>query len=334
MVDDGVFVSDVFLAVDLAALEAVETLERIDDVMDREDAADVDRCTDSPRLVLLSVVADDGVTRRDRTDDAMLDVTDERPDAMRGVLGTDDGTGGAGVRDARVLCADEAPVEERRGRNVAPGADMSDLADLNVASLSAVLVLLVGREEPDGAPGSAPPADVLALLLRMVDARERTDVTLATDERGVVRSFGESNGGGLRGEGEGDESDAADWRPSAAERKDEATDDELGVSFESGRSSRRPAVDVPVARDVVVRTLRAVECTELAEEAGGAVRLAVAGTPVVPVRAECMLIDSASSGRFATRRRPPVLGLNGGDLALVGATASSSSIGTSISAHT
>jgi hypothetical protein len=124
---------------------------------------------------------------------------------------------------------------------------------------------------------------------------------------------------------------------SAAERKDgaiEDAEDEVGVSFESGREStagcalRRGAV-TPF-RPVVECVLRATDRTEAASEVSRVAEpFGLTERATLPARVECMLTESLSSVLFVTRSPP--LDVGTGDLAGAIPGTKSSSTGTSIS---
>lgn len=234
-------------------------------------------------------------------------------------------------------------VEARRGRAAfgAAGADSNGGpdSDASEAVLNAVDASLAVETLDVGLRASGATE---ALLFRMVEARERTECTDATDDRGVDDDCDCSStvtiggGGGLR--------EATDERTllrvdvlSAADRKEgamEEAEEDVGVSFESGRGSTacilRRAVVVTPLRDTAECVLRATERTEAASETSLADPFGgLAERATLPARVECMLRESLSSVLFVTRS--PVLDGGTDDFDGFDPGTRSSSTGTSIS---
>lgn len=310
------------------------------------DAEDTDRWTARPRLIAVSAVVGvrcDGVTRRERTEDA----TDVRLDATFGVDGTDcDGRGGGRSRRLRVEVVDKEEVRTRTdagfvvevdaGAGVSmtsskAGSDASDAVLKAVDASLAVDTFDVGRTAEEG----------VGLLLRTVDARERTERTEAADDLGVEVDDSATGGticggGGRREDATDDRLLATDWR-SVAERKEGAREDaeDVGVSLESGRgSSTFRRGELTGLREVVERVLRATDRTDGVSEANLVVMVAPFGLVVertlLGARVECMLTESLSSVLFVTRRPPEDICV--ADLLSELLGTNNSSTGTSISA--
>jgi hypothetical protein len=220
------------------------------------------------------------------------------------------------------------------------GCEASD-AVLNAVDASlAVDTFDVGLSTPR-------PADV-ALLLRTVDAFERTECMDATDDRGVdapsLPSPPVTIAGGACLRTRDEDAAEVDLRleatelRSAADRKEGAmdeADDEVGVSFESGLGSyaasfRRVVVVLEVVfRGPVESVLLVVDRTDTASDGRLEAPLALTERMVLPARVECMLPDSPSSALLACRKPDLEFGVAG----FAGFTPgiSSSSTGTSIS---
>jgi hypothetical protein len=320
-----------FAAVDAVDIvERSETLERVEWF----EAEETERCTDNPCLMVASAVVGvrrEGVTRRDRTDEA----TDCRLDVALGVDGTDcEGRGGA---RSRTLLADELVREEVRTRTEAGEAEVVaavEAADASGAASEASEAVLKAVE----ASLVVDAFDVgRTAAVRTVEARERTECMDAAEDLGV--DVDESAGGVTMGGGGGLRVGAADDRAllsvdvrSAADRKDGAKEEaeEVGVSFESGRGSTLRRVEVTWLRDVVEWVLRAADRMEDASDASlGVALLGLGDRTTLPARVECMLMVSLSSGLFVTRS-PPADACND-DLESGLPGTNSSSIGTSIS---
>lgn len=256
-----------------AADERAEAVERVD-------------ADETERLIVpvrdeLSLAL--GVTRRERTDELVKLVALEASDVRDAVVGPDrrgvvGGTaafatlGDLALGEVTLLVVEAVEVDEKRRARAALPAESSDLADLNAVdpSLAAEDTPDSGRSSAEG--GRRPVALVGALLLRIVDACERTDVTeggLGAERVGL--SGTESPRVGRRAALER-ASDGDDSAVTTLDRSDDASDDVEGVSFESGRGPggttalRRAVVVVVLARETVEWVLRAAERTELADE--------------------------------------------------------------------
>lgn len=286
----------------------------------------------------------------------MLDATDARDDGAPDALDVLAGNATLeALGDLTLLAADAVDAfDNLRARSTTGetglfSADTSDLALLNAVEVSLASDTPESGLSPPATDGGLSPEDV-ALLFRIVDACDRTEVTLGA--RGMTTFGGGSLTGGtpvvivvLRA------FERARLWPSRTELARLAVLP-LGVSLLSGlgpgggaftlltpRALNAP-VPAPVVcvvcavavltREAVERVLRASEWTELASE-GLATERTPPSRPVAPVaaeRTECMLADSSSRSRFtilSAELRAAVLG------AAPGALASKSSMGTSIS---